>query len=132
MVTAAANVAQSHRRNRNTVVTISPRLITRQSSISRTLARIVSVRSLITDRSTAGGSHACSVGTSAWIRSTVSITLALTSLKTKTSTAGCLLNHPEVRTFSTLSTTDATASSRIGVPWRVATITDLYSSALRN
>src|SRR2546430_14851179 len=97
MVIAAAKVAQSRRRNRNTVVTISPRLITRQSSISRTLARIVSVRSLITDRSTAGGGHACSGGTSAWVRSTASITLGVTSLKTETRPAGWLLNHPEDR-----------------------------------
>ncbi len=130
-MTAAARVAQSFLRKTNTIATISAILIRSESSTSRTLARIVSVRSLITARSTARGSHVCRVGMRARTRFTVSMTFALASVNTKTSTAGLSLYQPEVRTFSTLSTTEAIESRRMGVPPRVAIMTDLYSSALR-
>ena len=87
-VRPAATVAVSRRRNRNTTPITSAMVITRVACMSATLARIVPVRSVSTAISIPAGIQRRRSGSTALMRSTVSMTLASACLVTVTSTAG--------------------------------------------
>ena len=72
------------------------------SCMSRTLARMVKVRSLSTEMSMLAGIQRLSSGTSARMRSTVSMTLASACLVMMSSTAGWPLYQAAERTLRVL------------------------------
>ena len=75
--TAATKPARAERRKAKVTSTTRMMLISSACSTSFSEARMVTVRSLTTCRSTSLGSAACSSGSSALTSSTVSMTLAL-------------------------------------------------------
>ncbi len=125
-------VAQGLRRNTKTTSTTSAIAIRSVISTSRIDARIVVVRSIITDRSMAAGMAARSSGRRARRRSTVAMMLAPGWRKMMSSTPGLPFAMPVVRTSSTESSTSATSSSRTGRPFRLATTSGRYCAALRS
>ena len=101
-VTPAAMVAASRRRNRNTTIITSAMVASSVSCMSNTLARMVRVRSDSTEISVSAGIQRLSSGSSSWMRSTVSITLASACLVMTSSTDGCRLNQAAERLLRTL------------------------------
>ena len=99
--------------------------------MSRTLARIVLVRSTRVETSTPAGIHCFSSGISAFTRSTVSMTLASPCLVIWISTAGCLLNQAIERTLRTESSISATSASRTKLPFELLITMSRNSSAVR-
>ena len=95
--------------------------------MSWTLARIVSVRSDSTENSISAGMKRLSSGISAMMLSTVSMTLALACLEITSSTDGCALNHAAERVLRTLCSTEATADSRVTLPFEDFTTSVWYS-----
>jgi len=89
-------VAQASRRNRNTTKITSRIETSRVTSTSRTAARIVTVRSMTMLVRISGEIDASSEGSSALMRSTVSMTLAPAILNMTMRTAGCPLANPDV------------------------------------
>ena len=75
-VTAGMTVAQKLRRNRKITMTTSATVSSNVNCTSATEARMVWVRSEMIETFIAGGIDASSCGSSALIRSTVSMTLA--------------------------------------------------------
>ena len=75
-ITAGMMVAQKFRRNRNITITTRATVSISVNWTSATAARMVSVRSAAIDAVIAGGREAWRRGSSALIRSTVSMTLA--------------------------------------------------------
>ena len=76
-VMPAAMVAAARRRNTNTTSMTRPMVASSVSCMSRTLARMVLVRSERTEMSMPAGIQRLSSGSSSRMRSTVSITLAV-------------------------------------------------------
>ena len=98
--TAGTTVARSERRKMLTTPTTSSVAITSVSSTSSSDARMVVVRSEATVSLMSAGNAACSTGSSALIRSTVSMMLAPGWRLITTVTALSPLNSPMVRTSS--------------------------------
>src|SRR5207245_11262203 len=87
-------VAQMFRRNTNTTSITKPMEINIVRSMSLIDARIVVVRSTMTERSIEGGMDALNKGSKPYIRSTVSMILAFGCLNTCTTTAGFPFRRP--------------------------------------
>ena len=132
--TTTPGMAVAHGSRRNTNTTSTTREIATRSVSSTSLmeARIVVVRSIITDRSMAPGITARSSGRSARRRSTVAMMLAPGCRKMMRRTPGFPFAMPVVRTSSTESSTSATSASRTGRPRRLATTSGRYCSARRS
>jgi hypothetical protein len=111
-------VAGTLRRNRNVTSTTRPMAKISSCCTSSTEARIVSVRSLRIATWSVDGRLAVSCGSSSWMRSTTSMTLAPGWRWTLISTAGRSLAQADRRRFSAPSTMSATSRRRIGAPSR--------------
>ena len=116
--TLGIKVAAALRKNKKITITTKATASINSNCTSRTDARMVTVRSLITCRSTESGSSARKRGNKAWIRSTVSITLAPGWRRTCNTTAGVWLAHAAKRLFSGASMMLATSRKRKGLPLR--------------
>ena len=116
--TAAPAASVGVRRRRNTSTTPITRTIVTSSVnwMSRRLARIVVVRSENTATSTPAGIHWRSSGSSAFTRSTVSMTLASGCLVTMSRMEGFLLNQPAARRVRVPLVMSAMSFSRTMVP----------------
>ena len=121
-VMLAMNVGQNRRRNRKMTITTSAMLSSSENCTSCTEARIVVVRSLISVSLIDGGIHFLSCGSTARMRSTVSITLASACLKMMTSTARLVPDQPATRAFSVPSMARPSALSRMGALLRCVRI----------
>ena len=91
-------------------------------STSRSDARIVVVRSIITSRLIAPGIDARNVGSAALTASTVSMMFAFGCRLMMISTDGLPFAEPALRTSCTESTTSPSSVSFTAVPLRYATI----------
>jgi hypothetical protein len=111
-------VAQKFLRNRKITITTSATVRTSVNWTSATEARMVAVRSAAIVTLTAGGTDACNLGSSALIRSTVSMTLAPGTRWTARMTAGCLPYQPASRSFSGASIAVPMSRIRTGEPLR--------------
>ncbi len=116
--TLGMSAARPLRRKRNTTSTTSATENASVRPASRSEARMVVVRSIITRRSIALGIDARSVGRSSVTRSTVSMMLALGCRLMITSTDGLPLDEPALRRSCTESTTSATSVITTGAPLR--------------
>ena len=126
--TAGISVARGERRNRKITPTTSPIASISVNCTSRTLARIVSVRSATTTMRNCAGSVRRSWGRAALTRSTVSTILAPGWRWISTTTAGIAgvgvpsgrvpKYHAPARTFSSPPTTVPRSESRTGAPPR--------------
>ncbi len=116
--TAGIRVARPLRRKTSTTTTTRTMAISRVRSTSNREARMVWVRSTEILRSTLGGREARICGSSALMRSTVEMMLALGSRITCTTRAGLPLARPRLYEFSDPSRTKATSDSRTGAPSR--------------
>ena len=125
-------VAQTFRRNTNTTSITKPMEINIVRSMSLIDARIVVVRSTMTEISIDGGMDALNKGSKSRIRSTVSMILAFGCLNTCTTTAGFPFARPAFRRSSNESSTVAISDIRMGAPLLKLTIRGLYSSALKS
>ena len=114
--TPAAIVGVARRRKTNTTIMTSRTVAPSVHSISSTLARIVPVRSASVEISIAAGIHCFSSGSSAFTRSTVSMTLASPCLVMRSSTAGCLLNQAIERRLRVASRMVAMSERRRKLP----------------
>ena len=101
-VTAAATVGISRRMNISTTTSTSTIVISRVNCTSSTLARIVVVRSEMTETWMSGGSHRMSCGSKARTPSAVSMTLAPASLVIVRRIAGCLPSQAASRVLAVL------------------------------
>ena len=128
--TIGTSVARPLRRKTNTTRITSTTAMTSARPVSRSDARIVTVRSIATPRSMSAGIDALNTGISAWTRSTVSMMFAFGCRKMMTATDGLALAIPALRTSCTESTTSATADSATGASLRQATISGRYSAAV--
>ena len=99
-------------------------------STSRSEARMVVVRSIITSTLIALGIEARSVGSSALTRSTVSMMFAFGWRLISTRTEGRPLAEPALRRSCTESTTWATSPSPTAAPLRYAMTSGMYSAAI--
>ena len=129
--TAGISAARTSRRNRNTTKMTNATAMISVRSVSRSEARIVGVRSIITRMSIAAGIDACSTGSSALTRSTVPRMFAPGCRRTKIRIAGLPLDSAMFRTSCTESSTLATSASRTGAPLRQAMTSGWYSAATR-
>src|SRR5438876_11456644 len=93
-------VAQKLRRNRKITITTSATVSSNVNCTSETEARMVAVRSEITETFTAGGIEAWSTGNIALTLLTVAMTLAPGWRWMIRTTARFWLNHPAIRSFS--------------------------------
>ncbi len=116
--TPAISVARIERRNSSTTSVTSTTLRTSVNCTSWTEARMVTVRSLTTARSTPAGIERLSFGISARIWLTTSITLAPGCRWISMMTAGVPWYQPPVRSFSSPSTMLATSPIVTGEPLR--------------
>ena len=116
--TPAISVARSERRNSSTTSVTSTTLSTSVNCTSCTEARMVTVRSLTTARLTPAGIARCSLGISARICRTTSMTLAPGCRWMSMITAGVPWYQPPVRSFSSPSTMTATSPMVTGEPLR--------------
>ena len=116
--TPAAMVGVTRRRNTNTTIITSIAAAISVNCMSSTLARIVPVRSEKMVKSTPAGIHCFSSGSSAFTRSTVSMTLASLCLVIVSRTDGSLLNQAAERVLRTASSTSAISDSRTTLPSR--------------
>ncbi len=114
--TPAASVGVARRRKANTTPITSATVISSVTWMSSTAARIVTVRSVKIEMSTPAGTQRRSSGSSAFTRSTVSMTLALGCLVTMSSTEGRLLYQPAARRLLLPRSTVATSPSFTTVP----------------
>ena len=116
--TATPGIAVAAALRRNRKITITTSAIASASSIftSVTEARIEVVRSESSSTCTDPGSAACSCGSSAFTRSTTSITFEPGWRWMLSSTAGVAFAQAASRTFSAPSTASATSVSRIARP----------------
>jgi hypothetical protein len=114
--TLGISVARMLLRNAKTTRMTRAIEIIRVRSTSRTEARMVVVRSCGVSSFIVGGMSAWSCGSSAMMRSTVSMMLAPGCRKMTTMTAGLRLAFPAVRVSSTESSTRATSDSRTAAP----------------
>ena len=132
--TAAAGirVAGTLRKNRKITSTTSATASTSSNCTSRKAARMVTVRSDSKDSCTAPGRLACSRGSMAWMRSTVSITFAPGWRCTLRMMARRSFDQAARRAFSAPSTTSATLPRRMAAPFFQATISARYSSTERS
>ena len=110
-------VAGRLRRKTKITATTSPMASSSSISTSSTEARMVVVRSPSTRTSMEAGSDACSCGSSAFTRSTVSMTLAPGWRCTLRITAGVASAQAASRRFSASSTSRATSCTRTGLPF---------------
>ena len=122
-------VAHTFRRNTNTTSTTSAMATRSVSSTSAMDARMVVLRSIITDRSMAPGIEARSWGSSAFTRSTVAMMFAPGCRNMMMRTPGLPFAMPVVRRSSTESCTSATSERCTAAPWRWATISGRYCAA---
>ena len=116
--TPAMMVARPERRNTSTTMTINATLSTRVNCTSWIEARMVSVRSCTVVSLTFFGSARSMRGSSAFRRSTVSMTLAPGWRCTSMITAGVPWYQPPTRAFSRPSLTSATSLRRTGAELR--------------
>ncbi len=123
--TEGISVDQTSRKNRKTTSTTSTTLMASDISTSRTLARMVVVRSTATLILTVGGIDACRRGISLITLSTVEITFAPGILKTISRIASCIFvaplpslmpETPAVSVFETLLVTVPRSATRTGAP----------------
>jgi hypothetical protein len=131
-VTPAAAVGAARRRKRNTTSITRTMVAASVSCMSRTLARIVCVRSVNTEISRPAGTHCRSSGKSSLMRSTVSMTLASPCLVITRRTEGSRLYQPAARLLRTLGRIVAMLDRRMTVPFAVFTTNGSYSLALRS
>ena len=110
-------VAETLRRKRKITSTTRTTARPSSNSTSATEARIVLVRSVSTETSTAG-SAARSCGNSAWMRSTTSMTLAPGWRWMLRMTASVVFIQPASLVFSAPSTAFATSDRRTAEPLR--------------
>ena len=127
--TLGITVALALRRNRKITMTTSATASSSSNSVSSTEARMVVVRSAMICTSTEAGSAACSLGSSALTRSTVSMTLAPGWRCTLRMTPGVRSDQAARRRFSASSTICATSLSRSGFPFFQAMMRFWYSAA---
>ena len=111
-VTAAASVGTRRRMNSATTMSTSAMEISRDTSTSSTLARMVAVRSDRVATWMPGGIHFRSCGSTAFTRSTVSITLAPAVLVIVSRMAGCWPCHAASLVLATPLMTVATSARR--------------------
>ncbi len=111
-------VARALRRNTKITSTTRTTASISSNSTSSTEARMVTVRSLRIDTSTADGNAACSCGSSALMLSTTSMTLAPGWRWTLRMTAGDMFIQAASLSFWAPSTAFATSLSRTGEPFR--------------
>ena len=130
-VTPTAMVGVRRRRNRNTTSITSTTVAPRVSCMSRTLARIIWVRSDSTENWTSGGIQRLSSGSSAWMRSTVSITLASACLVIWRSTAGWRLYQAAERLLRVDCSMVAIEPSSVTAPFADLTTMSRYSRGSR-
>ena len=116
------SVARTLRRNRKTTSTTRPIEISSASSTFLTEARIVTVWSSTGRRVTSAGTRARRYGSSARIRSTVSMMLTPGWRKMTSTTAVSPFDTAPARRSSTAPRTSATSMRRTGAPLRHATI----------
>jgi hypothetical protein len=120
-VMPAATVGVARRRNKKTTIITSAMAIIKVRWISLIEARIVRVRSAITSMFTPAGIKRFNCGISAFTRSTVSMTLALACLVTRSSTAGFRLYQPAARLLRTPRSICAICESLTTVPFAAVT-----------
>src|SRR6202162_1407949 len=125
-------VAQALRKNRKMTITTSATVNNNVNSISLTDARIVVVRSNVGVNVTDGGIEARNSGSSALMRSTVSIMFAPGCRPIPITTAGLPFAYPEFLRSSIPSVTLATSLNRTGAPFRYDTINGAYCSGFRS
>ncbi len=130
--TLGITVAAKLRRNRNITMTTSATVRRSENWTSLTEARIVVVRSVSVETSTADGSEALSWGKSRLTRSTTVMMLAPGCRWMFMMTAGLVFIQAACLTFSTPSTTRATSESRTGAPFLYATTMALYSALVKS
>ncbi len=128
--TLGMNVAGRLRRNRKITITTSATASSSSNWTSFTDERIVTVRSVSSVTSTAGGSDALSRGSSSFTRSTTSMTLVPGCRWTLRMIAGVAFAHAARREFSAASTASATSAIRTGAPFLYAMMSCSYSAAL--
>jgi len=116
--TAGISVARRLRRNTSTTAMTSTMAIASASPTSRSDARMVVVRSIITSRSIAAGIEARRSGNSSRTRSVVSMMLAPGWRLRITNTAGRPSAEPAVRRSCTESSTSAMSERRTAAPLR--------------
>ena len=112
-------VAQALRKKRKITITTSATVNSSVNSISLTDARMVVVRSKSVLSVTEGGIEARNSGSSALMRSTVSIMLAPGCRPMPITTAGLPFAYPELRRSSIPSVTFAMSLSRTGAPFLI-------------
>ena len=118
--TAGMIVAGTLRRNRKITITTSAIASISSNCTARTDARIVTVRSLSTCSVAAAGSDARSEGSSAWMRSTTSMTFDPGWRWMFSTIAGSSFAQAASCAFSAPSSTRATSDRRSDAPWRLA------------
>ncbi len=123
--TAGMRVAGTVRKKRKMTSTTRATDSISSNWTSLTDPRIVTVRSVSTETSTAAGREARSCGSSCWMRSTTAITLAPGCRWMFRMTAGVPFIQAAWRTFSASSITSATFSRVTGALLRNATISGL-------
>ena len=129
-VTAAARVGISRRMNTSTTSSTSTMVISMVYCTSSTLARIVVVRSEMTETWMSGGSHRISCGSRARRPSAVSMTLAPASLVMVSRIAGCLPSQAASLVLAVALTTLATSDSRRMAPLAVLMTSGRYCRGL--
>ena len=129
-VTAAARVGISRRMKTSTTISTSTMVISMVYCTSSTLARIVVVRSEITETWMSGGSQRISCGSKARRPSAVSMTLAPASLVMVSRMAGCLPSQAASLVLAVPLTTLATSDSRRMAPLAVLMTSGRYCRGL--
>ena len=109
-------VAAALRKNKKMTITTKATDSMSSNCTSRTEARMVTVRSVITCTSSEGGNEAFSAGNKACTRSTTSITFAPGCRWMFKTMAGVLLAQADKRLFSGASMMVATSRKRSGLP----------------
>src|SRR5437899_6269730 len=115
-------VAQKLRRNMKITITTSATVSSNVNCTSATEARMVSVRSEMTEILTAAGIDAWSTGSIALTRSTVSMTLAPGWRWTARMIARCWLNQPAISSFSPALMARPVSRRRTGDPFLLALV----------
>ena len=128
-VTAAARVGISRRMKTSTTISTRTMVISRVYCTSLTLARIVVVRSEITETWIPGGSQRMRVGSRARTPSAVWMTLAPASLAIVRRMAGCLPSQAASRVFAVPLMTLATSEMRRIAPLAVFSTRGAYCAA---
>ena len=131
-VMPTARVGVRRRKNANTTSITTTTVAASVSCMSRMLARIISVRSVRIEILIPAGTQCFSSGNNAWMRSTVSTTLASACLVTLISTAGTPLYQATERLLRVLCSMEATDPSSVTAPFADRTTMLRYSDRSRS